>query len=81
MQPIQIPLPMDHRRQKIPIPENVQRRITKIFVTNLPEGCSGSDLATQVRSYGHIFDLYIARKRDRGQSIRFYFYVGRERQG
>ncbi|KAL9999293.1 putative RNA recognition motif domain, nucleotide-binding alpha-beta plait domain superfamily [Helianthus debilis subsp. tardiflorus] len=55
---------MDRRR--IPIPENVQRRITKIFVTNLPEGCSGADLASQLRSFGQIYDLYIARKRDRG---------------
>ncbi|MFS7981918.1 putative RNA-binding domain superfamily [Helianthus anomalus] len=55
---------MDRRR--IPIPENIQRRITKFFVTNLPEGCSGSDLASQIRVFGQIFDLYIARKRDRG---------------
>ncbi|PWA92357.1 nucleotide-binding alpha-beta plait domain-containing protein [Artemisia annua] len=58
---------MDHlRRRRVPIPENTQRRITKIFVTNLPEGCSGTGLATQVRMYGQIFGLYIARKRDKG---------------
>ncbi|KAM0068793.1 putative RNA recognition motif domain, nucleotide-binding alpha-beta plait domain superfamily [Helianthus debilis subsp. tardiflorus] len=57
---------MDHRHRRVPIPENIQRRVTKIFVTNLPGGCSGTDLATQVRSYGQIFDLYIARKKDKG---------------
>ncbi|KAJ0765820.1 putative RNA recognition motif domain, nucleotide-binding alpha-beta plait domain superfamily [Helianthus annuus] len=56
---------MDHRR-RTPIPESVQRRITKLFVTNLPEGCSGTDLASHVRPIGQIFDLYIARKRDKG---------------
>ncbi|KAJ0788679.1 putative RNA recognition motif domain, nucleotide-binding alpha-beta plait domain superfamily [Helianthus annuus] len=56
---------MDHRR-RIPIPENVECRITKLFVTNLPEGCSGTDLASHVRPFGQIFDLYIARKRDKG---------------
>ncbi|KAK9067565.1 hypothetical protein SSX86_011676 [Deinandra increscens subsp. villosa] len=54
---------MSHRN---PIPETVQRRITKLFVTNLPDGCSGTDLAAQVRSFGQIYDLYIARKRDKG---------------
>ncbi|PWA79287.1 RNA-directed DNA polymerase, eukaryota [Artemisia annua] len=48
-----------------PIPAHIQSRITKIFVTNLPEGCSGADLATQVRVFGQIYDLYIARKRDK----------------
>ncbi|KAM0064532.1 putative RNA recognition motif domain, nucleotide-binding alpha-beta plait domain superfamily [Helianthus debilis subsp. tardiflorus] len=57
---------MDQRRRRPPIPEKVQCRLTKIFVTNLPEGCSGSDLAAQVRPFGEIYDLYIARKRDRG---------------
>ncbi|PWA52254.1 RNA-directed DNA polymerase, eukaryota [Artemisia annua] len=57
---------MDYRHRRAPIPENIQCRITKIFVTNLPEGCSGTDLATQVRLYGKIFDIYIARKRDKG---------------
>ncbi|KAK9050787.1 hypothetical protein SSX86_030244 [Deinandra increscens subsp. villosa] len=55
---------MENRRK--PIPEAIQRRITKIFVTNLPEGCSGADLASNVRVFGQIFDLYIARKRDKG---------------
>ncbi|MFS8010520.1 putative RNA recognition motif domain, nucleotide-binding alpha-beta plait domain superfamily [Helianthus anomalus] len=54
------------RRHRIPIPETIQRRITKLFVTNLPEGCSGTDLAEHVRSFGQIFYLYIARKRDKG---------------
>ncbi|KAJ0786270.1 putative RNA recognition motif domain, nucleotide-binding alpha-beta plait domain superfamily [Helianthus annuus] len=49
-----------------PIPEHIQRRILKVFVTNLPEGCSGNDLALHVRPFGNIFDLYIARKRDKG---------------
>ncbi|PWA48089.1 nucleotide-binding alpha-beta plait domain-containing protein [Artemisia annua] len=56
---------MDRRRRN-PIPDNVQRRITKFFVTNLPEGCSGTDLATLVRPHGLIFAIYIARKRDKG---------------
>ncbi|PWA94625.1 RNA-directed DNA polymerase, eukaryota [Artemisia annua] len=38
----------------------------KLFVTNLPEGCSGTDLAEHVRPFGQIFNLYIARKRDKG---------------
>ncbi|PWA48714.1 nucleotide-binding alpha-beta plait domain-containing protein [Artemisia annua] len=54
---------MDNRRK--PIPEAFQCRITKIFVTNLPEGCSGADLASHVRVFGQIYDLYIARKRDK----------------
>ncbi|PWA94795.1 nucleotide-binding alpha-beta plait domain-containing protein [Artemisia annua] len=54
------------RRQRNPIPETIQRRITKLFVTNLPEGCSGSVLAEHVRPFGKIFGLYIARKRDKG---------------
>ncbi|KAK9069568.1 hypothetical protein SSX86_011472 [Deinandra increscens subsp. villosa] len=49
-----------------PIPENIQRRISKIFVSNLPNGCSGNDLAALVRPFGQIFDIYIARKRDKG---------------
>ncbi|KAF5787053.1 putative RNA recognition motif domain, nucleotide-binding alpha-beta plait domain superfamily [Helianthus annuus] len=53
-------------RRKTPIPVEVQRHITKLFVTNLPDGCSGLDLASQVRSHGQIFYLYIARKRDKG---------------
>lgn len=62
---------MGDRRRK-PIPEEIQRRITKIFVTNLPERCSGTDLASRVRDYGQIFDLYIARKRDnRGNRFGF----------
>ncbi|MFS7946270.1 hypothetical protein Hanom_Chr06g00534021 [Helianthus anomalus] len=40
-----------------------QRRISKIFVTNLPEGCRGVDLACHVRVFGQIYDLYITRKR------------------
>ncbi|KAL6521525.1 hypothetical protein OROGR_018094 [Orobanche gracilis] len=55
---------MEHRRK--PIPEAIQRRLSKLFVTNLPEGCSGSDLASHVRSFGQIFDIYIARKKDKG---------------
>ncbi|KAJ0890519.1 putative RNA recognition motif domain, nucleotide-binding alpha-beta plait domain superfamily [Helianthus annuus] len=62
---------MENRR-RTPIPENIQRRITKFFVSNLPERCSGSDLAAEVRVHGHIFDLYIARKRDKG-GYRFGF--------
>jgi hypothetical protein len=54
------------RRQKNPIPVEIQRRITKIFVSNLPEGCSGADLASHIRLHGQIYDIYIARKRDKG---------------
>ncbi|PWA67185.1 RNA-directed DNA polymerase, eukaryota [Artemisia annua] len=52
------------RRPKI-ILEHIQSRITKFFITNLPDRCSGNDLAQFVREYGQIFDLYIARKRDK----------------
>ncbi|KAJ0567780.1 putative RNA recognition motif domain, nucleotide-binding alpha-beta plait domain superfamily [Helianthus annuus] len=54
---------MGSRRK--PIPEKIQGRLTKFFVSNLPEKCSGNDLAEFVRQHGEIFDLYIARKRDR----------------
>ena len=54
---------MDTRRKPIPI--EIQRRITKFFVTNLPEKCSGNDLASHVRQFGKIFGIYIARKRDK----------------
>ena len=54
---------MERRRK--PIPENIQRRFTKFFISNLPDRCSGSDLAGFVRELGNIFDIYIARKRDR----------------
>ncbi|KAL9995881.1 putative RNA recognition motif domain, nucleotide-binding alpha-beta plait domain superfamily [Helianthus debilis subsp. tardiflorus] len=54
---------MGDRRRK-PIPVEIQRRITKIFITNLPDGCSGADLAGQIREFGQIYDLYIVRKRD-----------------
>ncbi|KAJ0682025.1 putative RNA recognition motif domain, nucleotide-binding alpha-beta plait domain superfamily [Helianthus annuus] len=54
---------METRRK--PIPESIQRRILKLFVTNIPEGGSGADLASFIRPFGQIFDLYIARKRDK----------------
>ncbi|PWA39631.1 nucleotide-binding alpha-beta plait domain-containing protein [Artemisia annua] len=52
-----------HRK---PIPEEVQRRITKLFITNLPDRCSGWDLAGVLREHGAIYDIYIAKKRDKG---------------
>ncbi|KAJ0743493.1 putative RNA recognition motif domain, nucleotide-binding alpha-beta plait domain superfamily [Helianthus annuus] len=58
--------------RKFNIPANIQGRITKVFVTNLPEKCSGNDLSYFVRSYGDIYDLYIARKRDKAGN-RFVF--------
>ncbi|KAJ0568193.1 putative RNA recognition motif domain, nucleotide-binding alpha-beta plait domain superfamily [Helianthus annuus] len=51
--------------RKTNIPANILSRITKVFVTNLPEKCSGNDLSASIRSYGDIYDLYIARKRDK----------------
>ncbi|KAK9074113.1 hypothetical protein SSX86_006710 [Deinandra increscens subsp. villosa] len=51
-----------HRK---PIPVEVLSRITKFYVSNLPERCSGADLAKEVRNFGTIFDIYIARKRDK----------------
>ncbi|MFS8033550.1 putative RNA-binding domain superfamily [Helianthus anomalus] len=54
---------MSNRRFLIPV--NIQRRLTKVFVTNLPEKCSGNVLSDSIRTYGNIHDLYIARKRDR----------------
>ncbi|KAJ0935199.1 putative RNA recognition motif domain, nucleotide-binding alpha-beta plait domain superfamily [Helianthus annuus] len=47
------------------IPANILSRITKVFITNLPEKCSGNVLSDFIRSYGDIYDLYIARKRDK----------------
>ncbi|PWA63811.1 nucleotide-binding alpha-beta plait domain-containing protein [Artemisia annua] len=61
---------MGSHRKTIPV--EVQARITKYFVTNLPNRCSGADLAGVVREFGIIFDIYIARKRDRnGNSFGF----------
>lgn len=54
---------MGSRRK--PIPEKIQGRLTKFFVSKLPKKCSGNNLADFVRQHGEIFDLYIARKRDR----------------
>ncbi|KAJ0809125.1 putative RNA recognition motif domain, nucleotide-binding alpha-beta plait domain superfamily [Helianthus annuus] len=51
--------------RKFNIPANIQSRITKVFVTNVPEKCSGNDPSYFIRSYGDIYDLYIARKRDK----------------
>ncbi|PWA59445.1 nucleotide-binding alpha-beta plait domain-containing protein [Artemisia annua] len=62
---------MGDRRK--PIPEVVQRRLTKFFVTNLPDRCSGMDLAGAIREYGAIFYIYIAKKRDKG-GRRFGFF-------
>ncbi|KAJ0523334.1 putative RNA-binding domain superfamily [Helianthus annuus] len=57
-------LGMGSERRRKPIPVNVQRRLTKFFVSNLPVRCSGSDLAGYVRVHEEIYDIYIARKRD-----------------
>ncbi|MFS7944885.1 putative RNA-binding domain superfamily [Helianthus anomalus] len=54
---------MGSERRK-PIPANIQKRLTKFFVSNLPVRCSGSDLAGFVRVHAEIYDIYIARKRD-----------------
>ncbi|PWA97953.1 RNA-directed DNA polymerase, eukaryota, Reverse transcriptase zinc-binding domain protein [Artemisia annua] len=35
-----------------PIPEEIQKRITKLFVTNLQDRCSGADLAGVLRQHG-----------------------------
>lgn len=60
---------MDRRK---PIPVEVLARLTKFYVSNLPERCSGADLAKEVRNFGNIFDIYIARKRDK-EGKRFGF--------
>ncbi|KAM0016712.1 putative RNA recognition motif domain, nucleotide-binding alpha-beta plait domain superfamily [Helianthus debilis subsp. tardiflorus] len=59
----------NHRK---PIPVEIQARVTKFYVANLPDRCSGNDLAGEVRKYGMIFDIYIARKRDK-EGKRFGF--------
>ena len=51
-----------HRK---PIPVEILARITKFYVSNLPERCSGADLAKEIRNFGNIFDIYVARKRDK----------------
>ncbi|KAJ0762284.1 putative RNA recognition motif domain, nucleotide-binding alpha-beta plait domain superfamily [Helianthus annuus] len=51
--------------RRFQIPATILRRITKVFITNLPEKCSGNNLSDFIRSYGDIYDLYIARKRDK----------------
>ncbi|PWA44930.1 nucleotide-binding alpha-beta plait domain-containing protein [Artemisia annua] len=56
--------PMGSRQ--FPLPEKLHGRVTKFFMTNLPDKCSGNDLAEFLRPYGAIHDLYIARKRDKG---------------
>ncbi|MFS7911539.1 putative RNA recognition motif domain, RNA-binding domain superfamily [Helianthus anomalus] len=50
--------------RKPSIPANVFSRLTKVFITNLPEKCSDNDLAEFIRPYGVIYDLYIAHSRD-----------------
>ncbi|KAM0019885.1 putative RNA-binding domain superfamily [Helianthus debilis subsp. tardiflorus] len=47
------------------IPVNIQKRLTKFFVSNLLGRCSGNDLAGVVRDHAEIYDIYIARKRDK----------------
>lgn len=55
-----------------PIPASIKARITKLFVNNLPDRCSGADLAAVLRGMGTIFDIYIARKRNK-EGKRFGF--------
>ncbi|KAJ0587121.1 putative RNA-binding domain superfamily [Helianthus annuus] len=52
----------DHRKT---IPVNIQKRLTKFFVSNLPDRCSGNDIAGVVRVHAEIYDIYVARKRDK----------------
>ncbi|KAJ0575090.1 putative RNA-directed DNA polymerase [Helianthus annuus] len=52
----------DHRKS---IPVHIQKRLTKLFVSNLPDQCSGNDIAGVVRRHAEIYDIYIARKRDK----------------
>lgn len=47
------------------IPATILSRITKVFITNLPDKCSGKDLSEFIREFGVIYDIYIARKRDK----------------
>ncbi|MFS7975988.1 putative nucleotide-binding alpha-beta plait domain superfamily, RNA-binding domain superfamily [Helianthus anomalus] len=52
----------DHRKT---IPVNIQRRLTKFFVSNLLDRCSGNDIAGVVRRHAEIHDIYIARQKDK----------------
>ncbi|MFS8012850.1 putative RNA-binding domain superfamily [Helianthus anomalus] len=45
--------------RKFTIPANIQKRLTKVFITNLSDKCSGNDLSRFIRAFGDIFDLYI----------------------
>ncbi|KAJ0764965.1 putative RNA recognition motif domain, nucleotide-binding alpha-beta plait domain superfamily [Helianthus annuus] len=54
---------MGSRRKLIPV--EILARITKFYVTNIPDNCSGANLAREVRNFGEIFDIYVARKRDK----------------
>ncbi|KAM0050099.1 hypothetical protein Hdeb2414_s0008g00293701 [Helianthus debilis subsp. tardiflorus] len=54
---------MGDRRK--PIPTNVHRRLTKNYVSKLPDRYSGMDLAEVVGVHADIYDIYIARKRDK----------------
>ncbi|MFS7922258.1 hypothetical protein Hanom_Chr03g00246981 [Helianthus anomalus] len=63
-----------------PIPVEIQARITNFFVNNLPDRCSGVDVATALRGMGTIFDIYIAGKRNKeGKKIWFHIVFGCER--
>ena len=61
---------MGSRRK--PIPVEITARITKFFVSNLSDRCSGADLAKEVRNFGTIFDIYVPRKRNK-EGKRFAF--------
>ncbi|KAJ0736177.1 putative RNA recognition motif domain, nucleotide-binding alpha-beta plait domain superfamily [Helianthus annuus] len=54
---------MGSRRK--PIPAEIAARLNKFFLSNLPDQCSGAVLAKEVRNFGNIFDIYVARKGDK----------------
>ncbi|KAJ0726959.1 putative RNA recognition motif domain, nucleotide-binding alpha-beta plait domain superfamily [Helianthus annuus] len=50
--------------------------VTKFFVSNLPGGCSSSDLVAVLKGFGAIKNIYIARKYDKlGKRFGFVSFV------
>ncbi|KAJ0434142.1 putative RNA recognition motif domain, nucleotide-binding alpha-beta plait domain superfamily [Helianthus annuus] len=54
-------------------------KITKVFVSNLPEGCSSADLVHVMKGFGVIQGTYIARKYDKlGKRFGFVSFINIE---
>ncbi|KAJ0668131.1 putative RNA recognition motif domain, nucleotide-binding alpha-beta plait domain superfamily [Helianthus annuus] len=54
-------------------------KITKVFVLNLPEGCSSADLVHVMKGFGVIQGTYIARKYDKlGKRFGFVSFINIE---